>query len=118
MGKRHKTKMDICDIGRRIYNKGFASANDGNILIIPREGGYMVRLYIEMDKLAPDERIAARAITIDHLIAAAQADGAVVCSEVLADLLALELAGEIVRQPDGRFSRARAPQPGSEGSAG
>ena len=48
------------------------SANQGNLLIIPREGGYMVRLYIEMDKLAPDERVAARAITSDHLIAAAR----------------------------------------------
>ena len=27
----HKIKQDICDIGRRIYNKGFAAANDGNI---------------------------------------------------------------------------------------
>ena len=24
-------KEQICDIGRRIYNRGFASANDGNI---------------------------------------------------------------------------------------
>jgi L-fuculose-phosphate aldolase len=27
----HKIKLEICDIGRRIYNKGFAAANDGNI---------------------------------------------------------------------------------------
>ena len=27
----HKIKEEICDIGRRIYNKGFAAANDGNI---------------------------------------------------------------------------------------
>ena len=27
----HKIKQEICDIGRRIYNKGFAAANDGNI---------------------------------------------------------------------------------------
>ena len=47
------------------------SGAQGNLLIIPREGGYMVRLYIEMDKLAPDERVASRAITVDHLIAAA-----------------------------------------------
>ena len=26
-------KKDICDIGRRIYNKGFAAANDGNITV-------------------------------------------------------------------------------------
>jgi L-fuculose-phosphate aldolase len=27
----HKTKLEICDIGRRVYAKGFAAANDGNI---------------------------------------------------------------------------------------
>ncbi|MCA9191436.1 MAG: class II aldolase/adducin family protein [Planctomycetales bacterium] len=29
----HKIKLDICDIGQRIYNKGFAAANDGNITV-------------------------------------------------------------------------------------
>ena len=48
------------------------SANDGNILIIPREGGYLVRLYIELDKLGEDERVVAKNITQDQLIAAAQ----------------------------------------------
>ncbi|WP_206244589.1 FAD-binding monooxygenase [Novosphingobium terrae] len=48
------------------------SAHDGNILIIPREGGYLVRLYIELDKLAAQERVAAKNITADKLIAAAQ----------------------------------------------
>ena len=32
------------------------SANEGNLLIIPREGGYLVRLYIELDKLSGNER--------------------------------------------------------------
>lgn len=27
----HQLKQQICDIGRRIYNKGFAAGNDGNI---------------------------------------------------------------------------------------
>jgi phenol 2-monooxygenase len=48
------------------------SADEGNILIIPREGGYLVRIYVEMDKLATNERVAARNITVDRLIAAAQ----------------------------------------------
>ena len=48
------------------------SANEGNVLIIPREGGYLVRLYIELDELAQDERVSTRNITADHLIAAAQ----------------------------------------------
>lgn len=28
-----KLKQDICEIGRRIYNRGFAAANDGNITV-------------------------------------------------------------------------------------
>jgi phenol 2-monooxygenase len=48
------------------------SANEGNALIIPREGGYLFRLYIELDKLNDDERISSRNLTADDLIAAAQ----------------------------------------------
>ena len=48
------------------------SAEAGSVLIIPREGGYLLRLYIEMDKLGPDERAAGRDITVEQLIAAAQ----------------------------------------------
>jgi len=33
MNNVYKIKQDICDIGRRIYNKGFAAANDGNISV-------------------------------------------------------------------------------------
>ncbi|MGI8982794.1 MAG: class II aldolase/adducin family protein [Pirellulaceae bacterium] len=29
----HKIKQDMCEIGRRIYAKGFAAANDGNITV-------------------------------------------------------------------------------------
>ncbi len=29
----HQIKKDICEIGQRIYNKGFAAANDGNITV-------------------------------------------------------------------------------------
>ena len=29
----HRLKQDICEIGRRLYNKGFAAANDGNITV-------------------------------------------------------------------------------------
>ena len=48
------------------------SATEGSIVLIPREGGYMVRIYVEMDKLAENERVSARNITIEQLIAAAQ----------------------------------------------
>ena len=33
MQNAHKIKQDICDIGRRIYNRQFAAANDGNITV-------------------------------------------------------------------------------------
>ncbi|HEY0912092.1 MAG TPA: FAD-binding monooxygenase, partial [Bradyrhizobium sp.] len=48
------------------------SAKDGSMLIIPREGGYLFRLYIEMDKLDAGERVSNRNITSDDLVAAAQ----------------------------------------------
>jgi phenol 2-monooxygenase len=48
------------------------SANDGSIIIIPREGGYLFRLYIELDKLDAGERVSDRNITTDDLIAAAR----------------------------------------------
>src|SRR5262249_10567130 len=48
------------------------SANEGNILLIPREGGYLVRIYVELDKLKENERISSRNITVDRLIEATQ----------------------------------------------
>jgi phenol 2-monooxygenase len=47
------------------------SAGEGNVLILPREGGYLFRIYAELDKLNADERVADRDFTVDHLIAAA-----------------------------------------------
>ncbi|MBR0753076.1 FAD-binding monooxygenase [Bradyrhizobium jicamae] len=48
------------------------SASDGSIIIIPREGGYLVRLYVELTKLDAGERVASRHITADDLIAKAR----------------------------------------------
>jgi 2-polyprenyl-6-methoxyphenol hydroxylase-like FAD-dependent oxidoreductase len=48
------------------------SADEGSVVLIPREGGYLVRIYVELDKLKVNERVAARNISIDQLIAAAQ----------------------------------------------
>src|SRR5262249_996409 len=47
-------------------------ANDGSILIIPREGGYLVRLYVELAKLEVGERVANRNTTVDEIIAKAR----------------------------------------------
>ncbi len=54
------------------YKAAVQSAEHGNLLVIPREGDYLVRLYVEMDKLGEDERVASRQITAERLIAAAQ----------------------------------------------
>ena len=48
------------------------SAAEGSVLIIPREGGYLVRFYIELEKLNANERVASRNVSVDRLIAAAQ----------------------------------------------
>jgi phenol 2-monooxygenase len=48
------------------------SAGEGTIVLIPREGGYLVRIYVELDKLRADERVGSRNITVDYLIAAVQ----------------------------------------------
>lgn len=49
------------------------SAGHGSILIIPREGGYMARLYIELDELRDGERAAGRGVTAEALIEKARA---------------------------------------------
>ncbi|MEE3361231.1 MAG: FAD-dependent monooxygenase [Pseudomonadota bacterium] len=49
------------------------SAEAGSILIIPREGGYLTRLYIEMDALHGDERAADRGVTAEMLEGKARA---------------------------------------------
>ncbi|BAM88477.1 putative flavin-containing monooxygenase [Bradyrhizobium oligotrophicum S58] len=48
------------------------SAKDGSLLVIPREGGYLVRLYVELAKLDVGERVAGRNITVETLIEKAQ----------------------------------------------
>jgi phenol 2-monooxygenase len=47
------------------------SANQGNILIIPREGGYMVRLYIELDAVGDRDMLQNRSVTPEKLAAVA-----------------------------------------------
>lgn len=48
------------------------SADEGNILLIPREGGYMVRLYVDLGSIDPDQRDAFKGITQEQVIATAQ----------------------------------------------
>lgn len=60
---------DFPDIRRKT---AIQSATEGSMLIIPREGGYLVRLYVELDALAENQRIANLNVTTDVLIAAAR----------------------------------------------
>lgn len=59
---------DFPDLRRKCL---IQSAKEGNILIIPREGGYLFRMYVELDKLNPDERVSNRNLTAGDIIAAA-----------------------------------------------
>jgi phenol 2-monooxygenase len=43
------------------------SAHQGNILIIPREGGYLVRFYIELDEVSDREMLENRRVTPERL---------------------------------------------------
>ncbi len=48
------------------------SADEGSIVLIPREGGYLIRLYVEIDKLKRNERVASRNLEVEDVIAGAQ----------------------------------------------
>jgi phenol 2-monooxygenase len=48
------------------------SKTEGNILLIPREGGYLVRLYVDMGEIDPNNREAFRQHTQETVIATAQ----------------------------------------------
>ncbi len=48
------------------------SSHGGNLLILPREGGYLVRYYVELEALGEDERAQDRGLDIDDIIAKAQ----------------------------------------------
>jgi phenol 2-monooxygenase (NADPH) len=48
------------------------SAHEGSMIIIPREGGYLCRLYVELTKLDIGERVASRNITVEELLAKAR----------------------------------------------
>jgi phenol 2-monooxygenase (NADPH) len=49
------------------------SADEGNILLIPREGGYLVRLYVDLGEIDPNQREAFREThTQEKVIAIAQ----------------------------------------------
>lgn len=48
------------------------SATSGNLLIIPREGGHLVRMYVDLGEVNEHNRAAIRAMGAEQLISAAQ----------------------------------------------
>ncbi|MBB5502954.1 FAD-binding monooxygenase [Paraburkholderia sp. MM5384-R2] len=48
------------------------SASRGNLLIIPREGGYLVRFYVDLGDVTPENRDSIKQITVDRIIETAQ----------------------------------------------
>jgi len=44
------------------------SASEGTLMVLPREGGYLVRLYVELDRLGEDERAADRGMDETNII--------------------------------------------------
>jgi phenol 2-monooxygenase len=48
------------------------SADQGSVVLIPREGGYLIRIYVEMDELEAGERLEARTIGVEDIVAAAR----------------------------------------------
>ena len=48
------------------------SGSRGNILVIPREGGYLVRLYVDLREVDPNDRAAVRGMQPDQVIAIAR----------------------------------------------
>ena len=48
------------------------SPDGGSVVLIPREGGYLTRFYVEMDKLEANERASQRNLGLDQIIEAAR----------------------------------------------
>jgi phenol 2-monooxygenase len=48
------------------------SQAEGTLMVLPREGGHLVRLYVELDRLGDDERVASRGLGAEDIIAKAQ----------------------------------------------
>lgn len=48
------------------------SQREGTLMVLPREGGHLVRVYVELDRLGENERVADRGLTAADIIAKAQ----------------------------------------------
>ncbi|HKR43611.1 MAG TPA: FAD-binding monooxygenase [Paraburkholderia sp.] len=48
------------------------SASEGNLLIIPREGGYLVRFYVDLGEVTPENRDSIKQTSVHRIIETAQ----------------------------------------------
>jgi phenol 2-monooxygenase len=48
------------------------SKDEGILMVLPREGGHLVRLYVELDRLGAHERVSARGLGAEDIIAKAR----------------------------------------------
>ncbi len=48
------------------------SRDDGILMVLPREGGHLVRLYVELDRLGEQERVADRGLDAEDIVARAR----------------------------------------------
>ena len=49
------------------------SASNGSILLIPREGGFLFRMYVDLGEVAPEDHGAVRQTTLDEIVSKANA---------------------------------------------
>jgi phenol 2-monooxygenase len=56
-----------------IRTKCAIQSSHGSILLIPREGGFLFRMYVDLGEVAPDDRGAVRQTTFDQIAAKANA---------------------------------------------
>jgi len=61
---------DFPDIRRKC---AIQSGNGGSILLIPREGGHLFRMYVDLGETGPEDRGAVRATSVDQIIVKANA---------------------------------------------
>jgi phenol 2-monooxygenase len=54
------------------FKAAIQSASRGNLLIIQREGGYLVRYYVDLGEVTPEAREAFKQVTVDRIISTAQ----------------------------------------------
>ena len=55
-----------------VRRKALVRSDSGTVMLIPREGGYLFRLYVDMGELAPGERVRDRHLESADLIEAAR----------------------------------------------